>query len=241
MSKTTFENYGLRAASIDDPTVVAGRYSFQREAERLVVGDVAAKLALQPRDTLLEIGFGAGALSVPLSYLVERVTAIDHPAVVKRFQSGFAGLKNVSLLAGNFFELDNVPKHSKVLAYGVLQCLADYDEVVAFIDKALHSLEPGGMMLVGDVPNVDRKQRFLSSPRGKAFSAHWPKDASADNDRFKLGDMPEDNRLVDLGDESLLRLMQTFRAKGVEVFSLPEPAGLPFGHTREDLLFTKHQ
>jgi SAM-dependent methyltransferase len=241
MSKTTFENYGLRAANIDDPTVVAGRYSFQRDAERLVVGDVATKLALHPGDTLLEIGFGAGALCVPLSYVVDRITGIDHPAVVKRFEIGFPGLKNISLLAGNFLEMNGVPIHSKVLVYGVLQCLANLDEVVAFIDKALQSLAPGGKMLVGDVPNVDRKDRFLSSPQGKAFSDHWPQVASADNDRFKLSDMPKDNQLVELGDESILKVMQIFRAKGVEVFSLPEPAGLPFGHTREDLLFTKYE
>jgi protein-L-isoaspartate O-methyltransferase len=241
MSRTTFDQYGWRAAQISDATVVAGRYSFQRESERLIVGEVARLLHLQPTDRLLEIGFGAGALSVPISYMVDSVTAIDHPAVVARFEEGFAAIKNIQTIGGNFLDLEGLVAHNKILIYGVMQCLADFDEVVHFLRKALGLLAPGGLMLVGDIPNTDRKRRFASSERGKAINASWPANASADLHNFKLDELPPDENLVNLDDAALLKLVQIFRSEGFEVGLLPEAPNLPFGQTREDLLFMRHQ
>ena len=86
MSRLTYEDYAIRAGSGLNFTEIAGRYDIQAEAERAIPPDVAGKLALDPDDTLLELGCGAGNLLLPLSSMVRTATGIDHPEVIASLQ-----------------------------------------------------------------------------------------------------------------------------------------------------------
>jgi len=83
MSRITYENYGNLASRLSNATLIAGRYGSQKEAERRIVADVYQKLNLEPDDSLLEIGCNVGNLLVPLSFVVNRCSGIDHPACIR--------------------------------------------------------------------------------------------------------------------------------------------------------------
>lgn len=239
MSRITFENYGLAAQKEANVTVVSGRYAVQQSAERLIVRDVAEKLNLQPDDRLLEIGCGPGNLLIPLSFEVAHATGIDHPEVCRRLRARFSDPR-IDVIPTNFFDYE--PKgevYDKILIYSVVNTLADRDEAFRFIDKAVGLLKRGGRLLLGDIANADRKRRFLASEQGRAFQQEWERAMEAaqsrDGDASPI-DYPHDADVFQPDDGFLLDCLGRYRSRGFHAYCLPQPAALPFDHTREDII-----
>ena len=237
MSRIAFENYGRSAQRADDLTVVSGRYSLQRRAERLIVMDVARKLDIRPEDRLLEIGCGPGNLLIPLSFMVASAVGIDHPEVCRRLRARFRD-DRVRTIGCNF--LDYTPEANgvfdKVLIYSVISTLSDQAEAMTFLDKAVALIAPGGCLLLGDIANVDRKRRFLNSEAGQRFEMEWREAMSVRADHDESSDCLPDNERLQPTDGFILSVLERYRAREFEVHALSQPAELPFGHTREDIL-----
>jgi 2-polyprenyl-3-methyl-5-hydroxy-6-metoxy-1,4-benzoquinol methylase len=234
MSKISFENYGNRARQCANDTVVAGRYVIQSSAEKLILPDIIGKLALAANDSLLDIGCGAGNLTIPLSFWVKDVTGIDHPSCIERFQRRFCTAA-IKLVSGNFLEIEIHSRFDKILCYSVLHYLSDEAEVFAFIDKALALLVPGGRVLFGDIPNTSKKRRFLASAHGQQFEREWRNEQQ----RCEITtptQLTSDSDLVQFDDQFLIRIMRRYRSQGFYAYILPEDPELPFGHTREDIV-----
>ena len=237
MSRVTFENYGRLALEVDDPTVVGGRYAIQRRAERLIVMDVARKLDIGPDDRLLEIGCGPGNLLIPLSFMVQSAVGIDHPNVCTFLHKRFTDPK-IQTIDCNF--LDYEPSvgemYDKVLMYGVVSTLSDHEEAIEFIDKAVGLVAAGGRFLLGDIPNIDRKQRFLQSEFGNSFEAEWQELMACAPQASQQSELSTDESVFQPNDHFVLSLMKRYRERGYDTFVLAQPPDLPFGYTREDLL-----
>jgi cyclopropane fatty-acyl-phospholipid synthase-like methyltransferase len=237
-----FENYARRAESPLSFTSRSGRYRCQQDGEKRAIVDIASKLALAPTDNLLDIGCGAGNLTIPLSFLVHSTTGVDHPRVVEALRERLTD-GSVSVIGGSFLEIDVPGSYQKILMYGVVSCLRDVDEVARFVDKAAGLLAPGGRLLVGDIPNVDKKRRFADSPAGRRFQAEWDAlMADPDNVReveWAREHLPAAGETVQFDDAVVLGLVQRFRGNGLDVYCLPQPPDLAFGHTREDLLIER--
>lgn len=239
-SNGTFDQYGAWARDGVAPTLAAGRYSLQAAGERLMPRDVAAKLALGPDDRLLDIGCGAGANLIPLSFLVERATGVDHPDVIARL-GDLVRLSNVDLVGGDFVAIDIATRFNKILLYSVLHCLPSRDRAMDLLDKAVGLLSPGGRMLIGDLPNVDLKRRFLASPAGKAFDEAWrAATAAAQAGGAALAAPPAAPATVlGVDDAFVLGILARYRTGSTHAWVLPQPPDLPFGHTREDILIVR--
>jgi len=136
MGRKAFENFGKTALRDCDYTVLSGRYTTIKEAEKHIVRDVAGKLALTADDDLLEIGCGVGNLLIPLSFQVRSATGLDHANVVAKLAARFPGADNVSLLSGNFLDFEFEGQFPKILIYSVIHYLADESEVRRFVIKA---------------------------------------------------------------------------------------------------------
>ncbi len=240
MSRAQFEEYARLAREGIDPTLVAGRYGIQKRAEGLMVADVADKLQLGPDDRLLEIGCGPGNLLIPLSFMVQSATGLDHPEVCRYLRSRF-GDQRIETIGCNFFDYapDADTVFDKVLIYSVMNTLADLDEAVAFVDKAVGLIAPGGRLLLGDIANVDRKARFLASASGTAFEAEWNAALSASPESVVKSDVLGSETVFRPSDGFVLSLMTRYRERGFDTYLLPQPPNLPFGNTREDLLITR--
>lgn len=220
--------------------MISGRYKLQKLAESRIVPDVVGKLLLEPEDKLLEIGCGPGNLLIPLSFLVAEATGIDHPDVCARLGQRFKD-ERVKTVGTNFLDYEG-PDQSfdKILIYGVLNSLSDRDEGLAFINKAVKLLAPGGRMLIGDIANVDCKKRFLSSEAGKEFQKTWEAEmAKAAKDGGDAGNPYEpepDPQVFQADDAFMVTVLSRYRSAGMHTQLLPQPADLPFGMTREDIL-----
>ncbi len=238
MSRLAFENYGAAArdAEEQDFTQLAGRYTIQRRAERLVAFEIAAKLELGPDDRLLEIGCGPGNLLIPLSFAVAQATGLDHPDVCARFSERFYDGR-CRLIGANFLDYDTTSGElfDKIMIYSVISTLESANEAFAFVDKALTLLAPNGRLLVGDIVNLGRKARFQQSMEGKKFDKEWKEQIA----REPMNVAPKrrrDNKVFEPGDEFIAELFLRYRRKGYDTFVVPQSSDLPFGHTREDVL-----
>lgn len=224
--------YASLASSLKEAALVSGRYPIQLESERWVLDDVTEKLALLPTHSLLEIGCGAGNLLIPLSFKVSNSVGVDHAIVIERFKARFQ-TENIALIDGDFLDVDLGHTFDRVLIYSVLHCLDTDDHLFQFLDHALTCLAANGRMLIGDVPNQDRKQRFLASKRGRRFQLEWEQKVA----EMSTGFVPHPPfKGVSIGDDTILRILSHLRSTGCHAYLVEQPAKLPFGNTREDIL-----
>ena len=229
--------FGALAERGTKPLLQADRLPPQAEAERLIVLDIVAKTGLRPSHRLLDLGCGPGTLSIPLSFFVESVVSMDHPAVVQRAAERFSP-DNIEWIGGEFPKDRPSGDFDVVIIYNMLHCLTCLDEAFAFAREAGRLLRPGGRLLIGDLPNRDSKRRFQTSEAGRAFEEEWRKLSAA----VTAGESPTlripsgSDMIGAFDDKTVLELAGRFRSEGFHAYMLPQPADLPFGRTREDML-----
>ena len=239
MSRISFENFGKRAQCFKDYKQMTGRYEIQEEAKKNIFGDIAQKLDLKPDDSVLEIGCGVGDLLIPLSFFVKEITGIDHDSCLEQLRNRFQKAKNIRLVPGNFFDVSMPKSYDKILCYSVIQYLKDKKEVFRFIERALRLLVPEGRALFGDIPNKSKKKRFEESKRGKKFLKEWQRLMKKEKRGKEDIVFPEDKEMVGFDDDLVTEIVQRFRKKGYHVYLSSQPPDLPFGETREDIIFVK--
>ncbi len=243
MGRLSFENYGKKALLLNDYPLISGRYSFQKEAEKYIQLDIIKKLKIKPDDTCLEIGCGIGTILIPISFLVKKITGIDHNLVIEKLKERFTNSNNVTLVPGNFLDLKINLTYNKIIVYSVLHYLKDEKEVFDFIEKTVSILAPDGKILFGDIPNKSRKNRFLLSLQSKEFIKEWErKKMKEEKDNSQLSiikNLPVDKKNVEFDDDFILKIIKKLRDDGFHAYVLSQPPELPFGFTREDILVEK--
>lgn len=233
MAHEVYESYGVRATQKMLPTELAGRYRSQVQDERRILIDILKKLEIGPDNRLLEIGCGPGQILIPLSFLVSDATGVDHPRVCSVFEERFQS-ENLTLIPGDFMDIGfGSNTFDRILLYGVVQYLTGEKELISFVRKALKLLEPGGRMLIGDLPNIDKKKRFLNSESGKVFDEKWRKNSLPES---SPSDFHRAEGLVEINDKLISGMVMTLRKDGFHSYVLPQDEDLPFGRSREDLL-----
>lgn len=242
MSRVSFDNYSELANSESiSNTEAAGRFTFQQDSERRMLSDVLLKLELIPTDSLLEIGCGPGALLVPLSGFCAQSAGIDNEGAINRLKGRFAKDSGIKCIIGDFLDMDlPVSQFDKILINSVLHCLSNKSEVLAFIERGLSILRPGGRMLIGDIPNISKKARFLASKRGEQVLSEWSELVQNSPITHPLESMTHDDQIVVFDDDFVLEILAFIRKQGFEAFLLPQPLSLPFGGSREDVLVLAH-
>ena len=232
------------AARLDlPPTLQAGRYDIQAEAERLILADVIAKLQPRPGDRLLDIGAGAGLLTIPLSFMVDAVVAMDHPGVLARLRARFSD-GTVQLLPGSFPAVTPKGLFDRIVAYSVIQYVSNVAAAADFVCAAARLLNPGGRLLIADLPNRDVKARLGASARAAQVDRDWVE--------RKRGSTtpPELRRAIDeriggagimgtFSDADVLALVAALRSAGFNATIAAQDENLPFGLTREDLIVSR--
>ncbi len=226
--------YGKRASG-GNFQEIAGRFVFQKRAEQYLLHDVLHKLSLSPEDDLLEIGCGAGNLLAPLSFFVKSATGIDHPKLLKKLRSRIPNdNETITLLSGDFLDAKFSKNFSKILICGVVHYLRDEKQLCTFISKAAKLLKPGGKMLIAEIPNLDKKARFLSTDKGKKFSAQWRKETRAMG--TKNSPMSSVIPMITIDDRVIHNVLNLLHGLKLHAYVVPQPESLPFSFTREDIL-----
>jgi 2-polyprenyl-3-methyl-5-hydroxy-6-metoxy-1,4-benzoquinol methylase len=248
------EMYAKLARQHANKTVIAGRYAFDEGKEQYIVNDILAKLDIKNNSSFFDIGCGAGLVAeLLIKKLYEldiSITVMDADEIIDILINDFIsktelpGIK-INPLKGYFPEEFSLTqqKFDRILLYAVLVGIARPFEIVK---AAVSLLKPYGKLLIGDLPNISQKGRFLSSEKGRNFDSAYKNTKIEDlplyNDHHDfVAKMKADPGYYSLiTDDFIHKVHQTFTRNGFDVFILPQPDSLPFSKTRHDILICKY-
>jgi ubiquinone/menaquinone biosynthesis C-methylase UbiE len=130
---------------------------------QFTLAEIERLLELQPSDRLLDLCAGNGLIAIPFSEKCESVTAVDiSPQLIAQINT--RGRQNLQAMVGNALELE-LPRESfsKVVMYFAMQHF-DERESLMILQTVLGLLKPGGIFLVGDIPDRARLWTFFNTP-----------------------------------------------------------------------------
>lgn len=151
----------------DDPHFQVGRtingVPLDQEKWQFHLNEIAQRLDLNPKDTLLDLCAGNGLITMPLSLKCRATTAIDiSTTLLGRIDSTL--YPSITVITADARNVDLLPEtFSKVLMYGALQHFSDR-EAIGIFETTYQSLIKGGSFLIGDIPDIDRLFVFYNKP-----------------------------------------------------------------------------
>lgn len=241
-AKIGFEDF-RRLAS--DPTLSAYEKigfpdSYRAGREPQIFADILAKLPTLQLPHAVVLDIGPGCSDVPrllmghcrgLSHELHLVDSAemlaqlgDHEGVHKTAAFYPDCPQLLELLAG---------RTDAIIVYSVLHYIFVDTNLWTFLDKTLSLLAPGGMLLLGDIPNISMRKRFFASDTGRAAHRAFigrDEDPVVDWSRIEPGQ---------IDDAVIFAILQRARAAGFHAFVLPQPAELPLANRREDILVVR--
>jgi len=211
----------------------------RKKTEKNIFPDLLQKIPAlnQKNKNILEIGCGC---SLPARSLIAHCKKKKHRLVLVDSAGMLARLPDHGFLKKAPHQFPQEPKflkdhHKKfdvIIIYGVVHAIYEHQSVFTFLDRAVSLLKEGGSLLVGDLANLSKKRRFLSSPAGRQFHKRWAKGQKAPPIRWL-------ETYEDFDDSVIFQLLLRYRLMGLETYLLPQAEGLPLNQTREDLLIVR--
>jgi SAM-dependent methyltransferase len=211
--------------------------SYRQGFEGKILRDVCAKLPrlAERRLTVLDIGPGCSDLPTMLVELcrdqAHTLVLIDSPEMLARLPDAPFVRKRPGMFPQCRDGLHDL--HGRVdviLCYSVLHYIVAEADVLDFVDAALELLAPGGQMLVGDIPNRSKRQRFFSSEAGVRYHRAF---TGTDT----LPDLRQDASVRGVIDDAVvLSILSRARGAGADAYVVPQAPDLPMANRREDIL-----
>lgn len=122
-----------------------------------------------------------------------------------------------------------------IIVYSVMQHIVLDSNPFSFIDKSLELLKPEGKLIIGDIPNFSKRNRFFESDRGKLMHQNYTNNDGSNPPQTQF---PESFEKID--DGLLFGIMHRYRLLGFETYLIPQNDDLPMANRREDLLIVKN-
>lgn len=202
-----------------------------------ILQDIFSKLPFdkETKKVVLDIGCGCDVLTHKLIDLCKQQ---KHTLLLNDSQEMLDNLPKDNYpkyIAGKFPMEHPTLKRYKgkvdyILCYSVLFYVFANDNIYQFIHEAVDLLNSGGRMLIGDIPNIDKRNRFLQSAEGKVFLK---------NQKQLKGATAHENLNQKMDDTVIFSLMMRLRKFGCETYLLPQNPNLPMANRREDILIVK--
>jgi cyclopropane fatty-acyl-phospholipid synthase-like methyltransferase len=242
MKKSWFDYFGDMAKQNLPEIIASARHGFHEADMPNIVSDIVSKLQPKPSDRLLEIGCGPGLLMRALAPMVETLVGIDHLNTAERAKaSDFPA--NCSFIGGFWPDVAIDGKFDCLLVYSVLQYTGGVDQALIFVETCLKVMNVGGRLLIGDLPNHDRFNRFSKSFEYAKINTEYASKVSKDreaniNSQHVRMSLEKDTvpQNIFINDDFILKLLKYTREKGFDSFIVPQSDNLPMSRSREDLL-----
>lgn len=215
--------------------------SYRQGREPQIFADIVRKVpALSSQNkVILDVGPGCSGLA---SMLVERCRDARHQLIVVDSQEMLDHIADepfIHKLAAFYPECDALFERyggavDGMVMYSVFHYLFNEASTWRVLDRSLSLLNHGGALLIGDIPNISKRNRFFSSPTGIRFHQAFTQ---------REGELPhvELNRIVQdkIDDGALLGLLMRARLAGYDAYLVPQDPALPMANRREDLLIVR--
>jgi cyclopropane fatty-acyl-phospholipid synthase-like methyltransferase len=237
----TFQDFKVRASdnSLTRREKVGFPESYRNGIEEFIVNDICNKLDItnNSNQNILDLGCGCSELvDVFIEFSIannKNLYLIDSEEMLSQITTENIESDRVHKFSGKFpdMELPQV-KFDAIVAYSVLPIVFLDQSIYQFIHSCLDMLNPKGRLLLGDLPNISKRTRFVSSDEGKKFVSN----NLSDNE--KVNYVVEGKERMD--DSVVMSILSRFRNFGYETYLLPQDSRLPFANRREDILIVNY-
>lgn len=239
MAELTFEDFQRMAAdkSLSPTEKIGFPDSYRKGYTHAILQDIFQKLPIDStrEKQIMDIGCGCDELAVEFLRVSERQA---HKTILIDSKEMLDGLPEHPLsikMPGKFPFEDNCLEQYKgkvdfILCYSVLFYIFAHDNLFQFLHSAIDMLKPGGKLLLGDIPNIDKRSRFIDSEEGKEFLKNAPP---------LQGSTAHENNAQKMDDSVVLSIVTRARRFGCESYLLPQASSLPLSNRREDILIVR--
>ena len=216
--------------------------SYRDGHEFAICEDIVEKLQLiiKKNQELLDIGSGCSDLPAHLLRIAQEnnhsLTLLDSEEMHQNLSMAVRSrTKQVNAQFPDCPEFidEHQGSFDSILCYSVIQYPFLESSIFKFLDSMLVLLKPGGRLLIGDIPNLSMKKRFLSSSSGKEFhKQYFGQDSQVDINWSSIGFDKMDDSVV-------IALIMRARTAGFHAYLVPQSENLPLSNRREDILIVK--
>lgn len=229
ISRKAQEHFSILSRSTST-TERVGRPIRAEQIENQIFREICEKVNLSTKKNILDIGSGCGKLA---KLLIEfslrsgsKVTFVDSVEVIQVLKD-----ENIEITSSQFKTVDGYfPDISSVLdtnydciiAYSVMHYVENPKN---FLLDALKLLDDTGVLFIGDIPNSDKKRRFMTKDKQDYhFNRIGKKDFSRQYSERELG-----------------KYIKLLKKRGFEAYLLPQADTFPHSGSREDLLVFRNR
>jgi hypothetical protein len=215
--------------------------SYREDFEKSILEDICQKLPIlnEKEKTIVDVGPGCANLPRMIIDLCKlnghKLVLVDSDEMLNQLPDGPA----VSKVSGFFPANADAVRAAAgapvdaIICYSVFHYVFVESNPFHVVDTILHMLSHGGMALLGDIPNLSKRNRFFASPRGIRFHQEFTKSD-------QLPPIQEAGPAFNKIDDSVLAgLIHRAQAAGCDAYVVPQPAALPMANRRDDLLLRK--
>jgi len=215
--------------------------SYRNDTESIILEDISSKIkSLNGHNKqILDIGSGCSKLT---QLLIEKIKTNNNTLILCDSQEMLELIdddQSISKISGKFpYNLPNFSNYKNsldgIITYSVLAHVILEDSIYNFIDSALELLKPGGELLIGDLPNISKRERFFKSERG--IKCHQEFTQSNSIPETSSGTLQKNK----IDDSIIFGILQRYRNFGFESYLLPQDSRLVMSSRRDDILIIKN-
>ncbi len=214
--------------------------SYREGKEPQIFADILGKLSplMKPNAVVLDIGPGCSEVPRLLiahsRSLSQELHLVDSAEMLDQLDDSDGVHKTAAFYPDCPQLLQQLAgRTDAIIVYSVLHYIFVDTNLWHFLDQTLPLLAPGGMLLLGDIPNVSMRRRFFASDAGKAFHRQF---TGRDEDPAVHYNQVETGQI---DDAVIFAILQRARAAGFHAYVLPQPVHLPLANRREDILIVR--
>jgi hypothetical protein len=213
---------------------------YRKGVEHLIFADIRRKMPVldQQSKVILDIGPGCSDLA---HYLIKHSEVKRHQLVMVdsaemlRLLPDSHVVRKVAAYYPICPELieELKGKVDAIICYSVFHYVFEESNTWDFLDQSLALLAPGGVFLIGDIPNISKRKRFFVSETGVSHHKEFMQTVEGPVISFN---QLEPNAI---DDSVILALIMRARAAGFHAYVVPQDSELPMANRREDILFVR--
>jgi len=214
--------------------------SYRAGYEETIFADLKAKLPRLSERGLTIVDIGPGCSDLPRMIIElcraqgHRLCLIDSEPMLRQLPDEPFIEKRAGLFPRDLQVVSDLKgRVDVIICYSVLHYVIVDANPFDFIDLAIELMAPGAEFLIGDIPNVSKRRRFLASDAGIAFHKAFTGTDTMPDLQSKA------SVAATVDDAVILDLLARARVAGVDAYVVPQPPGLPMSNRREDILLRK--